>query len=437
MRLMEQNNLQPQTGKLRLHEDVELPIDGLPQLVQQYINEIVRVYHCPIEFPIVAVFSVIATAIGKRVKITDRKYTNPLMLWFVNVAISGSNKTQPVKEVLRPLREINRENYETYEREYELWKADKERDENNPPSFNQLLVGDCTEEARIKILQSSSHGILGHYPEVKGYFDDMERYNKGGFVDKLLRMFDGDDVFVNRKGEFKPIVISDVFMNILGDIQPGLLGATFGSPQFMENGLNQRFLFTLPKIEEFPDREVEAMDAGIVANWCSVVRQIYKMDLSGWELISFSPESDALYTEYFNHLQRKKTEVSKTTGDGYLLSIFSKLQIQAMRLAGIVHLMGLINSPTNYNYRQVSAEDMEYTIRCMNYFEKSAITVYERICGGDLGGPLKGTTQAEIIRDFHEKVGITNLTKFAEGISKTKGYISPLLKGCKRKLPGK
>lgn len=144
----------------------------------------------------------------------------------------------------------------------------------------------------------------------------MERYNKGGFVDKLLRMFDGNDVFVNRKGEYKPIVISDVFMNILGDIQPGLLRATFGSPQFMENGLNQRFLFTLPKIEEFPDREVEAMDAGIVANWCSVVKQIYKMDLSGWELISFSPESDALYTEYFNHLQRKKTEVSKTTGDG-------------------------------------------------------------------------------------------------------------------------
>lgn len=128
---MEQKDLQPQTGKLRLHEDVELPIDGLPPLVQEYINEIVRVYHCPIEFPTVAVFSVIASAIGKRVKITDRKYTNPLMLWFVNVAISGSNKTQPVKEVLRPLFEINKENYRKYEAEYELWKADKERDESN------------------------------------------------------------------------------------------------------------------------------------------------------------------------------------------------------------------------------------------------------------------------------------------------------------------
>ena len=87
MRLMEANRLQPQTGKLRLHENVELPIDGLPQLVQQYIDEIVRVYHCPIEFPTVSVFSVIASAIGKRVKITDRKYINHLRATAVCVSI--------------------------------------------------------------------------------------------------------------------------------------------------------------------------------------------------------------------------------------------------------------------------------------------------------------------------------------------------------------
>lgn len=146
---MEQKELQPNSGKLRLHEDVELPIDGLPKFVQDYIDEVVRVYHCPREFPTVAVFSVIASAVGKRVKVTDKKYTNPLMLWFVNVAISGSNKTQPVKEVLKPLREINRKNYSDFEAEYSKWKADKERDEEDMPLFNQLLVGDCTEEARI------------------------------------------------------------------------------------------------------------------------------------------------------------------------------------------------------------------------------------------------------------------------------------------------
>lgn len=425
---MDQKELQPNSGKLRLHEDVELPIDGLPKFVQDYIDEVVRVYHCPREFPTVAVFSVIASAVGKRVKVTDKKYTNPLMLWFVNVAISGSNKTQPVKEVLKPLREINRKNYSDFEAEYSKWKADKERDEEDMPLFNQLLVGDCTEEARIRILQSSTTGVLGYYPEIKGYFDDMERYNKGGFVDKLLRMFDGDDIFLNRKGEIKPAVISNVFMNILGDIQPGLLKATFGSQQFMENGLNSRFLFTMPSIEEFPPRNKDAMDVCLVDDWVSVIRQLYDYDFSNWSLISFSPECDALYTEYFNLLQEKKAQIKATTGDGYLLSVYSKLQIQAQRLAGIVHVMGLIQSPNtmNYNYYHVSAADMEYTIRCMEYFEHSAIAVYERIC--DIVPQGGKRTQAEIIRDFHRDVGIVNFTKFAQGIGKSKAYISKVFR---------
>lgn len=111
-------SLNQPNGKFSLHKEVELPIDGLPQIIQQFIREIVRVFHCPIEFPIVAVLAAFASAIGKRIKVTDGKYTNPLMLWFINVAISGSNKTQPVKEVLKPLRDINRENYELFEKEH-------------------------------------------------------------------------------------------------------------------------------------------------------------------------------------------------------------------------------------------------------------------------------------------------------------------------------
>lgn len=295
-------------GKLRLHEEVEFPIDGLPQFVQQYIKEIVRVYHCPIEFPTVASFSAIATTIGKRVIIYDGKYKNRVMLWFVNVAISGSNKTKPVKEVLRPLFEINKENYDKFEAEYNLWKADKERDEASPPTFDQLMVGDCTEEARNKILQWSSHGVLGYYPEIKGYFDDMDRYNKGGFVDKLLRLFDGDHILINRKNDPKPAVIADAFMNILGDIQPGLLSATFGNPQFMENGLNQRFLFTMPQILEVPDREMISMNHDLVSGWSEAIKYIYNFNLSEWGLITFSSECNELYDVYFKALKEKKTK---------------------------------------------------------------------------------------------------------------------------------
>ena len=416
-------------GKLRLHEEVEFPIDGLPQFVQQYIKEIVRVYHCPIEFPTVASFSAIATTIGKRVIIYDGKYKNRVMLWFVNVAISGSNKTKPVKEVLRPLFEINKENYDKFEAEYNLWKADKERDEASPPTFDQLMVGDCTEEARNKILQWSSHGVLGYYPEIKGYFDDMDRYNKGGFVDKLLRLFDGDHILINRKNDPKPAVIADAFMNILGDIQPGLLSATFGNPQFMENGLNQRFLFTMPQILEVPDREMISMNHDLVSGWSEAIKYIYNFNLSEWGLITFSSECNELYDVYFKALKEKKNEILRNNGDAYLFSLYSKLQIQAQRLAGVVHLMGLINSPQNFNYRQVSAEEMEYTIRCMQYFEKSAIAVYEILCGKVPQRNNGKQTQAQTIRDFNKVIPIKNKTAFAEAIGKDPAYISRLLKG--------
>lgn len=428
---MATNNSNPNNGKLRLHDEVELPIDGLPLFVQEYINEVERVYKCPREFQTVAVFSAIATVVGKRLKVTDKKYINPLMLWFVNVAISGSNKTQPVKEVLKPLREINHKNHLDFDEKYNKWKAGKRRDEDEMPSFNQLLVGDCTEEARIKILKSSFSGVLGYYPEIKGFFDDMERYNKGGYVDKLLRLFDGDDIILNRKGENRPIVIRDVFMNILGDIQPGLLKATFGSQQFMENGLNQRFLFTMPHIETFPQRSKEAMDSFMVDNWFNVINKLYEYDFTDCKLVSFSPECDSLYNDYFNSLQEKKAHVKATTEDGYLLSVYSKLQIQAQRLAGIIHVTRLIQSPNtlNYNYYQVTAEEMEYTIRCMDYFEKSAITVYERICDIVPQGRDSSRSQAQIIRDFNKDVPIKNRTAFAEAIGKDPSYITRVLKG--------
>ena len=244
-------------------------------------------------------------------------------------------------------------------------------------------------------------------------------------MDKLLRMFDGDDVFVNRKGENKPIVITDPFMNILGDIQPGLLKATFGSPQLMENGLDQRFLFTFAQITEFPMRDKLTMDHDLEVSWQDVVKQIYNMDYNGWGLISFSNEADEIYTEYFNRLQRKKAEIEATTADGYLLSVCSKLQIQAQRLAGIVHLTNMINSPNSYNFRQITAAEMEYTTRCMDYFEYSAGKVYNIICD-NIDTPRK-KSNVDLIKDFNRQIPIINRADFARGIGKDLGYLSRVL----------
>lgn len=423
---MDSKSNQPQMGKSRLHEEAELPIDGLTKRAQDYINEVVRVYNCPREFPTVALLSAFSTIIGKRVKITDGKYTNPLMLWFVNVAPSGSNKTQPVKEVLKPLRDTNRRHYHEYTQEYNAWKGDKNSDDDNEPMFDQLLVGDTTEEARIRILQSSRIGSLGYYSEIKGFFDDLERYNKNGGDEKLINLFDGDDIYLNRKGENRPIVISNAFMNIMGDLQPGLLKSTFGTPQRLVSGLTTRFLFTMPNIQEFPKRSKEKMNDFIAGDWRGVVSKLYEKNLSTWDPIIIEGESDELYNEYFNSLQNKKEDVKATTEDNFILSLYSKLQIQAMRLAGIVHLINVFNSPDGFT-RQVTAHDMEYTIRCMEYFEKTSLAVYDCICGSSAPLSWGKITQEQAIREFSKHVKITNQAWFAKGIGKAPTIVSRAL----------
>lgn len=410
--------------KFRLHESPELPIYGIPPLLQTLINEISTKFHCPREFVTVAVFSAISTAIGKRVKTFDGAYKNPLIVWYVLVANSGSNKTAPVKEIFRPLRDINKRNHEEFNKEFSEWRANKDRDETNPPRMNQIIVDDLTEEARTTILQYSKTGILSYQPEIKGFFDDLNRYVKSGAVSRVLRMFDGDQFVINRKGELMPGLVDDAFMNIFGDIQPDLLRSTFGNDLFVNNGMNQRFNFVMPDIIEYPDREIIHLDQNILNEWSICISRLYRREYP-FPLLYINGNCAKVYDEYFNSLQRKKTENSDNS---YLLSIFSKLQIQVQRLAGIVHMMWLAeNSSYNCN---ISDNSMEYAICCMEYFEKNAIKVYEKIFDiNQQKSIVMPTTQAGWIRLFGEHVRITNQESFSHGISKDPAYISKVLKG--------
>ena len=104
-------------GLVSLNKTVELPIDGLPPSIQRYIEAVYDVYHCPKEFITTAVLATAATAVGKKIRIVDDKYENNLVLWFVSVARSGSNKTYPMRIVTRPLYKLDRKLYDEYREE--------------------------------------------------------------------------------------------------------------------------------------------------------------------------------------------------------------------------------------------------------------------------------------------------------------------------------
>lgn len=99
-----------------LSEKPELSIDGLPASVCEYIETVCDIYHCPREFVTTAVLATAATAVGKKIKVNEGKYMNSLVLWFVSVARSGSNKSYPMKLVTEPLRKIDGELYASYKK---------------------------------------------------------------------------------------------------------------------------------------------------------------------------------------------------------------------------------------------------------------------------------------------------------------------------------
>ena len=73
---------------------------------------------------------------------------------------------------------------------------------------------------------------------------------------------------------------------------------------------------------------------------------------------------------------------------------------------------------------------MDYAIRCMRYFEHTAIKVYEKIFDiNQQKSVVMPTTLAGWIRLFAENVRITNQKAFANGISRDPAYISKALNG--------
>ena len=441
------------SGKTSLSEKPELPIDGLPASVREYIETVCDIYRCPREFVITAVLATTATAIGKKIKVNEGKYRNSLVLWFVSVARSGSNKSYPMKLVTQPLRKIDEELYASYKKQHDEWKSVPIKDRSgDEPKCPAIVLDDCTDERRSEILfmnndtcddgtpttrSGTKRGAIGIYPELKGMFDSKNQYQNGGTVgiSKLLRLFDCEDIKVDRKNGFT-MLIKDPFCNILGDLQTSMLRPTFGSETFMSNGLNQRFLFCVAEDIEYPERSHATLPIDVSSRWAQTVRMLYEgiyHDIGGCHhtlfrstdgLVSLGSDADRLYNEYYNCLQCKKA----TSTTDYESAIYSKLQIQCLRYAGIVHALEVAEEKgMRDDYNIMHGNTMEYAIRCMDYFEKMALLVYKKIAEPSLSTAQPMTTKADVIRSFLTCYPNVSQNALASLIGCSAAYISKII----------
>ena len=440
------------SGRISLNRrGPELPIDGLPASVIRYIEKVCEIYHCPRAFVTCSVLATAATATGKKIKINEGKYKNSLVLWFVFVARSGSNKSYPIKLISAPLRKIDAELYAAYQKEYAEYCSvpPKERD-GNEPRCKAIVLDDCTDERRSEILYlnnqkddrlteaySDKRGAIGIYPELKGMFDSKNQYQNGGTagISKLLRLFDCEDIKVDRRSGFT-MLIKDPFCNIIGDLQTGLLRATFGSELYMTNGLNQRFLFCIAEDIEYPERSHDTLPYAIAKEWEDTVTLLYRgIYQSGDDvpatlfrctdgIVTLSEGADKVYNAYYNTLQSKK----RLSDNDYIASIYSKLQIHVLRFAGIVHALEVAEEKgQRADYSVLHESTMEYAVRCMDYFEQMALTVYAKLTEAPDTKPPSEMTNAELLRALKMKFPDITQGDIARMIHKSPAYVSKVM----------
>ena len=403
-----------------LADTLSLPIDGLSVEAQAIIQGYSDGYQCNRDFITASIFTAVSTAIGKRICSYDGRYKNYFPFFICLVAPSGSNKTTPMREVLRPLTNRNAANYEVFREAMKKYDAEVKAGKENAdkPVYRQLIISDSTPESRVKAL-SENPNVLLVSDEIATMLYNMNRYNKSGEVPQLISIWSVDDIIINRKSE-TALLLKEPCLSIIGGTQPDVLVNTFGSDYFMNSGFNQRWLFVYP--DDIPPAMYSESNVSkeVSDAWNEYINGLLDFDFASNDLdtLYITDEAKQLYIDYYNNLQQKKSNAC-----GYMASVYAKLQIMVERWAGIAHLLG--NEP---DMSRILPGEMEYSVRCMDYFERCAEKVYMKLTEGRKQPESKAMGKEEMIANVYHLTSPISQSAVADALGCSKQFISKCLK---------
>ena len=361
-----------------------LPIDGLTEHLQRLIRNVAEALQSPEDYVTGSMFTVASAAMGNKFRLITDNEDVP-MLWTILVGDSGVGKSQPITTIAKPLMDEQRERLEGYRSAVRAWRQAK--DETAPkPVFPQLFVSDITPESLYKCMADNPNGLIQYSDEIMSFIGDFGRYNKSGEESKYLSTWSGKPITINRKSE-EPFMVERPFLSVIGGIQPNLLGELFTKRRSV-SGFAQRLLFVYPSTIK---RKVYSSDnvKPDISVWADVCRRLMQAPET---TLTLTPEAYRLYNDYRNSLsQRMDVE------DDAIKALFAKLRIYVARWVIVAHVLG-----DNAASAQVSEKDMEYSIRCLNYFEDCWRRVY-KMSGAGVRKPPSATETIQYFWQYAKK----------------------------------
>ena len=408
--------------KAETFSEPTISIDGLSESVQEYIRTVADSYGCPQEFVVVTCFITAGIAAGKKVQLVTNPYTNYPCDFFSMVGKPSRNKTGPLKEVTQPLREQDKVNFAQYAKAkatYDQCKRDDRNYSGEQPVFHQRVAGDSSPESRNALLAQGDMIVI-IADELKSFIDSFGRYTKGGNgsgaeVSQILSTWSNVSFTINRKSEETKLV-DDPAMSIIGGIQPGPLGKTFGTDALMDSGFTQRFLFVYPDRSTFVKRcDRKRLTPETRESWGNIIGRLFNMEPLTLQL---SHEAERLYADYADANDMK----ADAEEDDYIGGVIQKMNIHVLRLAIMAHLLS-----DHWNEPVITGEAMNYAILVSDYFTQIHVErIYPLL--KDPSGMQRMMTNGDLIRTLNKRFKIKSQNFLAEALGVTQQYINKTLK---------
>jgi hypothetical protein len=394
-----QSNIKQSAAK-----DNHFPMNGMPQILSDLINDSVAVYGSPLEYFASTLLVACGAVVRKNAVLDDGKYKNYPQLWIMYIGSSGIGKDAPLKIAFKPIHEYDETAYQRYQKEMAEWKitdaACKKAKDASPekPMLKMILIDDATPESFYPCLQNNG-GLTLHRDELSGWFSDFGRYAKSGEVARYLSLFTNGTFSINRVGR-DHIKISDPFYSIIGGIQPEVLASALKENQMRENGFAQRFLFAYPDSAKQPMYNEAIPNPVFALRYKRLIEYLHDTDFGQ---LTLSDEAKLTYIDFVNEMvyERNKIQIE------YRQALYSRFRMHVLRIALTLELVK--SYPIGLNEtKTVSLETMKYAIEICRYFIVCGLKV-EQLGGSanekpqdmkEIGKILlsKGVTQTEAAR---------------------------------------
>ena len=365
-----------ETKKVEVESTSLIPTESFPDFIIDFINEYTDVYNVSRDYIAASVIFSTAFAIGNKIELKG-KYDNIPLLWLAIVGNVSSGKTDPLKACLSYFTKEDNVSFKEYNLKSSEFKAYEKlpaKEKKLAPSveqpyYFQYLLNDYTPEALFRAHSINERGICIYRDELKGWFDDFNRYSNSGEQSTMLSTFYRQPMQINRASK-EPINIPKPCIYVCGGIQPELL-RDLAKDSRAENGFLSRIMFVYPDLDEKQQYSTKKLKEDTISDYHKYLSLFTEMD----EIlnVTLSKEAEEVYAEWFN----ANVEITNKEPKGYLKGVYGKLDVISLRLAVVVHGMKIACNENVSNI--ITFETMNIAIELTEYFRETALKVYTKI----------------------------------------------------------